>query len=86
MNVPSKIVLALGLTLAFCGSSYAATMAECDAGIEEVNAKITSAQGVGESARDDARRLSDEASNARDAGEYDRCMELVQQADEALAK
>lgn len=76
--------LAFGAGLAFVTAAQAATMEECQAGIEEVNTLIGSKEGVPEGTRGEARDLSQQASNANDTGDYDRCMELVNQAKEAL--
>ncbi|WP_108660464.1 hypothetical protein [Acuticoccus kandeliae] len=86
MTISKMTVLAIALTMTFGTTAYAATMEECDAGITEINTKITSQQGVGEAARIEARNLSTQASNARNSGDYDRCMALVDNANSVLAK
>ncbi|XWN32704.1 MAG: hypothetical protein ROR55_06295 [Devosia sp.] len=77
-------VAAGGLALLISGSAVAQTQEECVAGLEELNTAITSQEGVGESARAEARELSAEAQDAHDTGDYARCMTLVGDGAKAL--
>ncbi|WP_108659985.1 hypothetical protein [Acuticoccus kandeliae] len=68
------------------GIANAQTEGDCTSGIEALNTAITSQQGITESARSEARTLSEQASNAKDANDYARCVELVKQANTAIGK
>jgi len=85
MNRTYAIAAAFAAALLLPTAASAQTEADCSAGIEEVNTMITSAQGPTESERNEARELSEQASNAQSSGDYARCVELTDQAMAALA-
>ncbi len=60
------------------------TQQDCAAAIEALNTMITSEQGATTQAREEAERLSQEASDAQSSGDYARCVELSTQATEAM--
>jgi len=79
----AKLTLVAGFMLGIT-AAQAATEAECEAGISEVNTMIGGEQGPTEAEREEARELSQQASDAQGAGNYDECMELVEQAKAAM--